>query len=214
MMPGTKRQIGETTGFTLLEMSIAMVVMAVVFLTLGLTSQKATDAIEEKTRAEEVTGRLHRSLDRIIDPLAELERNDLPPLEAGTSEFQYHLPTGYEAGIQWDVDQELALEYDPAELADGIDNDGDGLIDECQIVRTRDPGGANELRVVICKDVAEYLEGEIPNGFDDNGNDLDDERGFVVDVQGDVLTIRLTIERRTEQGLVQRTATSSVRIRN
>ena len=213
-MSARRRRALSCRGYTLLEMTIALVVFATVLMAIGLTSRKTTDAMEEKTSAEIMSRRAHSTIDRIIDPLVELELGALPTLEDGGDTLVYHVPLGWDAGIQWDDYERLALEYDPGELDDGIDNDGDELVDECQLVLTKDYLGAEEKRLVICRNVSEFLEGETPNGLDDNDNDLDDERGFSVDVQGDVLTLRLTLERMGEQGLVQTTATSSVRVRN
>ena len=109
----------------------------------------------------------------------------------------------------------LGFQYDAGEVDDGIDNDGDGLIDEGVFFLERDSGGANQRRIVLAKNVRELLQGEAPNAVDDNGNGLVDEPGFVASIVGDVVTLRLTIEETTpEGGLVTRTADSSVRLRN
>ena len=40
-----------------------------------------------------------------------------------------------------------------------------------------------------------FLEGELPNGVDDNGNGLVDERGLTFTLDGNSVRIRLTMER-------------------
>ena len=88
-------------------------------------------------------------------------------------------------------------------------------MDECQLVLRLDAGTAAQRDVVLCRYVREYLEGEIPNGSDDNGNGLMDERGFSADVADGVWTLRLTVERRDASGrLVTKTHETSVRPRN
>ena len=205
----------NTAGFTLVEATIALTIVSVIFISLSFTSQKATEAIDEGVHNEILVERLHRTLDALIEPLAELDRASLPPLAGGSGRLSYRVPEGYNAGVQWGLPQSIAWELDPGEVNDGLDNDGDGLIDEGQVVRTLDEGTPDELRVVVCKGVAELLEGEDPNGFDDNGNLLVDEPGFCVDVQGTVLTMRLTLESQGPQGrILRKTARTAIRIRN
>jgi len=204
-------------GFTLLEATIAGTIVSVILVALSMTSQKATDAIDEGAHNERLVERLHRTLDQAIEPMSELELGALPPLQGGTGTVTFHLPEGYDTvagNVQWGPDQRIGWELDPGETDDGVDNDGDGLIDEGQVVRTLDPG-PDELRVVICKGVAEFLQGEVPDGDDDNNNGLVDEPGFCIDVQGEILTLRLTLESQGPQGrILRKTAESAIRIRN
>lgn len=66
-----------------------------------------------------------------------------------------------------------------------------------------------------CRGVAPLLEGEIANGLDDNGNGLIDEPGFCVELQGDVLTARFTLQGIDSDGrTTQRTWIRSVECRN
>ena len=109
----------------------------------------------------------------------------------------------------------IALELERVELDNGLDDNGNGLVDERMVVRIEDPGGPDERRKVICHDVSEYLAGEIPNGLDDNGNGLNDERGLSFVVLGDVLTIRLTLEAPgANENMLERTVQTSVRLLN
>jgi hypothetical protein len=63
--------------------------------------------------------------------------------------------------------------------------------------------------------VREALEGEAFNGLDDNGNGLVDERGLAIELDGDVLTVHLSLERRGPDGApIVRTQQTSVRLRN
>jgi len=210
-----KHEHDVRAGFTLLEALIAVTILGIVLASVGFTSQRATDALDENTHMEDLVRRVHRALDQAIEPLQELELAALPPLDDGADAITYHLPTGWAGGVQWGPNTLLALEYDPGELDDDVDNDGDGLVDEGWLVRTLAPGTEDERRVVLCKNVSEYLDGETFNVLDDNGNGLEDERGFSVDVRGDVLTVRLTLESLSPDGrILRRTATSSVRVRN
>jgi hypothetical protein len=109
----------------------------------------------------------------------------------------------------------IGFEYDPGEVDDGVDNNGNGLIDEGQVVLTRGVGTGNAVRSVLVDGVAELLEGEVLNADDDNGNLMDDETGFCLQRIGSVLTIRLTLEDKAEDGTVtRRTMETSIRMRN
>ncbi|MEO0650720.1 MAG: hypothetical protein AAFZ65_08580 [Planctomycetota bacterium] len=118
--------------------------------------------------------------------------------------------------IEWSPQQSLRWERDPAEIDNGLDDDGDGLIDEGLLVWLLDEGGANEQRVVLASSVAELAEGELENGLDDNGNGLVDEAGASFDLTADgLMTFRLTLERAARGGvLVQRTRATRIRLRN
>jgi hypothetical protein len=83
------------------------------------------------------------------------------------------------------------------------------------IVRRENAGTASERTIVLTRWVRELLEGELPNGEDDNGNGLIDEPGLSFDVIGEVWTIRLTLERPDNKGrLVTHTVQTSVKTRN
>jgi hypothetical protein len=75
----------------------------------------------------------------------------------------------------------------------GLDDDGDGLVDEGALVLIRDFGGADEQRVVLLEGIASFLEGEVFNAADDNGNGLQDERGVSFERVGNSLVLRMTV---------------------
>jgi hypothetical protein len=109
----------------------------------------------------------------------------------------------------------IGFEYEPGEVDDGVDNDGDGLVDEGQVVLTRNAGSANATRAVLVKNVAELLQGEDLNGADDNGNGMEDEAGFCLQRDGEVVHIRLTLESVDDTGnVLRRTTETSIRMRN
>ena len=118
-------------------------------------------------------------------------------------------------GPDWSTTTRYEFARDPADPDDGVDNDGDGMIDEGMVVRRVDFGGAGERSETIARGVPELLAGETANGLDDNGNGLVDEPGFVVVFDGSVVTVRLTVVHRQRGGrLLQRTVESSVTPRN
>ena len=80
---------------------------------------------------------------------------------------------------------------------------------------SQNPGAENERRVIWTSLVAPYLEGELPNGIDDNGNGLIDEKGLNFVVDRNAITIRLTLERVLDGGeIVSKTVDTTVTCRN
>ena len=206
-------------GFTLIE--LAMSVCFLVILTAGgaMLAQRSRGAYRATTDESGLETATRRAIDRVARELVSTGDAVLPPMLAddfGSSDFVYQQAIGLTGvDIDWGVPRRLAFEYAAGELDDGVDNDGNGLVDDGMLVLTRDDGGAAEQRIVLCHDVREYQPGEEPNGVDDNGNGVVDELGFNVQRVDDVLVIRLTLEQRdAADGLLTRTLTTSVRIRN
>jgi hypothetical protein len=209
---------GLSAGFTMVEMIISVTLLAVMVIAVGMTSRKATDAFSEGTSVDALNSQAHRSIERLLMGLQSADAGELgprPEIQNGWHRMTYRVATGWDAGItQWGPPMELELELEPGEVDDGIDNDGDGLIDEGMLVWTENEGVPGERRVVICRGVRELLEGELPNSLDDNGNGLIDEPGFCVEV-GSVVTLRLTLDALDPKGRVlTKTVESSVWIRN
>ncbi len=139
-------------------------------------------------------------LDRIADELTGVGRSLIfpdPSSNFGTSILTYQRASGVtNAGlVTWDTPSRLELQLDPAELDNGLDDDGDGLVDERQLVFTRNFGMANAQTIVLCTGIPKLAPGELPNNvIDDNGNGVVDEAGFNIQRTGDLLTLRLTVQ--------------------
>ncbi|MBL8862462.1 MAG: prepilin-type N-terminal cleavage/methylation domain-containing protein [Planctomycetes bacterium] len=185
-------------GFTLVELTVSAAILTLVLGSVGLfqlRSQEHTGSMLVNERAET---QARRALTRIVDELRGVSAAFLvpdPTSVLGTSTLTYQRPadvtnTGV---VVWGPPSRLALELEPGELDNGLDDDGDGLVDERRLVLTLGLGTAAERSVVICTGIAEFAEGEAGNGADDNGNGLVDEPGFSVRRVGDLLTIRLTV---------------------
>ncbi len=203
-------------GLTLVELLISLVFLATLLLAASSVTDEAKDAFQANSANETLVVRAHASLERMLKPLAEAELASLPPLALGGDLLTYRRAVGYAGGAtQWGPTTQVSLQFDSGELDDGVDNDGDGLVDEGEVLWLEDPGQPGERRLVLARGVREYLEGELANGLDDNGNGFTDERGFWLDLEGDVLTLRLTLERLDPHGrLLVRSVESSARIRN
>jgi hypothetical protein len=204
-------------GFTLTEARIATALMVLLMSSAVLAARGGMGAFRATQDASDAETRVRRALDRVAFELLSAGASELQPNpdgDFGTADLQFRKAVGL-AGTAplWGQPLSVAFEYAPGEADDGVDNDGNGLVDDGLLVLTRDPGG-DERRVVLCRGVAELLEGELANGADDNGNGVSDEAGFNVHRVGDVLWIRLSVEEPLETGTLVRTLETSVRLRN
>lgn len=214
-----------SAGFTLIELMIAgafLIVMLGAFhaaVTRGAGTYRATvaPAVLES-----------RAL-RVVNHVGELfavtgtsKMTPAPPTPAGAAvmaskDVTFAENLGYEDGkIVWGPNMRIQLEFEDGELDDGLDNNGNGLVDEGRVVLVQDVGGPDEARRMLIGGVAEVLDGEIPlNGLDDNGNGLVDEGGFAFSLNGTTLTIQLTLEGIDQDGkTISRTVETAVKIRN
>lgn len=207
-------------GLTLLESVIGLAVLAMLFssaLTLGVSGRRA---FQQDLGSSTLEARSRHALERIAAQLTPVVRTTMTPNaqgQLGTSTLSFRVCEGAIGGVvQTSTMTQIRWQQDPADANDGADNDGDGAIDEGEIVLVRDLGGAGQTQVVLANGVAEYLEGEVPNLADDNGNGLRDERGlsFSADADG-TLTIRITLTGVGQDNRqVLRTVETAVHLRN
>lgn len=205
-------------GFTIVELALAMGVLGLALGLAGMITRTGTAAYRSAEAGRQLEQNLHRALDIVITELEATGSDFLDPtpvdgLAYKTIEYQHLLLQGTD--VVPGPTSRLAFEYETGEIDDGLDNNGNGLVDEGVLVLVRNVGLTSQQRVVLCHGVRELLEGEIANGIDDNGNLLDDEPGFFIQIRGRVVTIRLSIEGIGPQGqILVRTAESSARMRN
>ncbi|MEQ1892720.1 MAG: hypothetical protein ABL998_09280 [Planctomycetota bacterium] len=207
----------DRSGYTLVELAVATALFLLLMSSAVVAARGGMDAFKSSQDLSDLETRARRALDRAVFQLvacAASELNPNPTGPSGTENLAFRQVVGL-AGTApvLGVPMSLAFEYGPEEANDGIDNDGNGLVDEGLLVLTRDVGGA-EQRLVLCRGVREYLEGEVGDGDDDNANGLTDERGFNIQRVGDVLFVRLSLEEPVPTGSVVRTLETAVRLRN
>jgi len=214
--PNLARERAPRQGFTLIESLIAVSLLAILFLAVVQTSSRASDAFEEGGTEHTLSTGLHRSLEGIVRAIEFADASLLAsagPL--GSDAVTFQTPASFEGGVVTWSPQSIFAELESGELDDGLDNDGDGLIDERRVVLVQDAGAPDERRVVLVGGVAELAEGELANTVDDNGNGLKDEPGLVFSAQGNVVTVRLTCQRQDEgRRLLTKTAETAVRLHN
>jgi len=211
------RTLASRAGFTVVELVIAVALLVLLFSSAVLAARGGMGAFRATQEASEVEARVRRALDRAAFELLCAAASELlpnPTGDFGTSSLQFARTTGLNGTVRVLADPDrLAFEYESGETDNGLDDDGNGLVDDGVLVLTRDVGGAAQ-RVILCHGVSERLEGEAANGADDNGNDVIDEAGFNVRRVGTVLYLRLSLEAAGENSTIVRTLETSVRLRN
>jgi len=207
-------------GLTLLELAIAAVIVAMMFGAVAITVLRADGAYREAELGAEVERDSERALERVAREFMDAARTSValtPAAPLQSTSVSYRRATGWGGGaLQLSPTRRVRFELDPGEIADRLDNDGDGLVDEGRVVLATDVAGAG-TQAVLVTDVAALTQGEVENGADDNGDGRIDEPGFFAefDAATSTLFLSLTLATRADDGrVVTRAARLSVRIRN
>jgi prepilin-type N-terminal cleavage/methylation domain-containing protein len=208
----------DRSGFSLIEVLITVSLVGTFLGSLLLVINAGSKAARTGMARQSTEGLARRCVDRMASELVSSASGTLSPDPVapwGTSALTFQRIEGYTAGaIDWGTPVRLSLELDVGELDDGVDNNGNGLVDERRLVYTIDPGGAEES-TTWAHGVRELLEGESPNALDDNGNGLKDEAGLSFQRVGGRLLIRLSLQENDGQGnVLVHTVTTTVRLRN
>jgi hypothetical protein len=124
----------------------------------------------------------------------------------GASSISFCRATGWrvtQSAVVWSAPYAVAWVPAAGEVdGDGIDNEGDGLIDDGVIQVTEPDAAGNPHTYTVATGCPKLAQGEgqdvglSANGVDDNGNGLIDECGLSFDLAGSVLTIRISLARR------------------
>lgn len=190
------------SGFTLLELLLTLTVLGLVgFRTYGaLNTMK--ESVEEENVEAEVEEQARGVLRKIAYEVMSSDRETLDPdspAPMGTTRLRYRVSLGVQDGeVVWKAPVELSLEEE-----------------QQQVIWAQNPETLAEQRVVWSNLVSPYLAGEIPDGMDNNGNGLIDERGLSFELDGNAVTIRLTLEKIDANGeSVTKTVETTVTCRN
>ena len=204
-------------GFSLVELAISIVLLALIMGSVGLVGLSNRRAFDQGVASADLDAQLRRTTDRVVQEFMRSGASVLipdPVEDTGASDVTYLKATGVSGGATtWSTPFRIYWDYELGELDDGLDNNGNGLIDEGRVIWVRNVGTSDDT-LVLCHGVREYLEGETANNADDNGNVLEDERGFCLERTEDSLVIRLTLEHIAESGLQTKTIETSVKLRN
>ncbi|MDF1801022.1 MAG: prepilin-type N-terminal cleavage/methylation domain-containing protein [Planctomycetota bacterium] len=207
-------------GFTMVELAVSAVILSMMMGFILMVQTTGQAAADQTGMQDEADSRLTRALERAANELRSVVDatiwENIASLDAGASQVTFQALESLQNGVATTGPvKRLEVELETSEQLDGIDNDGDGLVDEGALYLTQALGEADEMRVLLCRGVRNTFSGETLDLTDENGNGLVDEGGFHVGREGDRLIIRLALEvARSDGSRVERTGEVSVRIRN
>lgn len=196
------RRSSPTVGFTALEMTLAIALLAIITVKAFGALQRATTATGASTSQVVVEDQARRVLQQIGYAVMGANRETLVPDAAAPlsmEDLTFQVNLGIQDGeVVWGDPEQISLD----ELGGAI-------------FWSDTPGAAQQRRIVWTKLVAPFLEGELPNGMDDNGNGLIDEKGLSFVIDRNAVTIRLTLTDAGKDGnTVTRTVQTTVTCRN
>ncbi|MCP3920536.1 MAG: prepilin-type N-terminal cleavage/methylation domain-containing protein [bacterium] len=212
-------QQNRQAGFTLVEMMIASTLLVTVFSSVVMAVRSSTRSFEMSAAQSAIDTKISRTMDRILREVSGAIRDSLDPAPTtalGAASLTFSTGTDYTANaVTWGDTTRIGYELAPGERNNGVDDNSDGLIDEAIVVRTINPGEANEQRIVLARGVSDYFDGELANRADDNGNGLIDERGLSFHLEDSFLEVRVSMQRIGPNGeLIVRSLESTISLRN
>ncbi len=199
MRPGNT--LRSAAGWTLIEIVLASALVLGVIGKAAFMMRSAFGLAGDTTANMHFEDQARRVKDRIALAIMGSDRETLIPMveDVHCKGIRYKFSLGVEEGeVVWSDPEEIRLD------------------DSGREVEWREnPEELEERRVVWTNLVRPLLEGEVPNGVDDNENGLIDEDGLSFVIEGDCVTIRFTLERPERGGrMVLETVETVVTCRN
>lgn len=208
------------SGFTLVELAIVVSIMGMLLGAVSVFHLRCQDSFEQSRAQSRADGAARQAAARILEELSGVSPTMFVPdptsaFGGDTLTFQRPLSVSNVGVVAWSTQTRLALLMDDGENDNGLDDDGDGLIDEGQVIFTRNVGQVDENSTTLVRGVSEYLEGETGNVGDENANGFNDEQGFCMTLQGSLMLLRITLERPVKEGrTVLASVETAVRLKN
>jgi prepilin-type N-terminal cleavage/methylation domain-containing protein len=181
------RPRSRRAGFTLLEALIALTVVGLVLGNIVLVMRSSSEAYDEETSKASLELQLDQTLDRIVLALMAASAESLDP---GAANPAFHDRMEY---MQ-------SLGVNDGELVFGAPERIEFRLQGGEVVWLERPGEPGERAATWSRWVRPFLEGEVPNGIDDNGNGLIDESGLSFVIEGTQVTVMLSLERSDARG--------------
>ena len=173
----------------MLELIIALAILGLLVTNVGLVMKTSSSVTKAGLRIEQLESQADLTMDRIaLAIMASSSEGIVPaPMAPDSADFlRFARNSGVENGeILWGNEEIIELEADSG-----------------QVVWRENMDLPDERRVVWSRWVTDLLEGETANAADDNGNGLEDEAGLAFDMNGRLITIRITLESEDSEGSV------------
>lgn len=193
----------KTSGFTLIEMAVALVLLVVVVGNVYTMLRQSSKSLGSQNAAFDVDQQCRRTMDRIAMAIIGAKESELqvPVAQPG---FTNYLRYKESLGMQNGVMAESALQQIAYTNVDGG-----------EVTWFENPGDPDQKRIIFSHNVPPLLEKELSNGVDDNQNGIVDETGLAFVKNGKSITIYLTIRRTFPNGeTIERQLNETVTCRN
>jgi prepilin-type N-terminal cleavage/methylation domain-containing protein len=203
------------SGFTLMEVMIVITILGGLLGAVAMFQLRSEDSFQATSAQARADSLARQSMARIMEAVSGSSNAVFvpdPTSSLGTDTLTFQQPTAVSnAGVvTWSNQMRFALALDTGEVDNGLDDNGNGLIDERRLVLTLDVNTLTPKSVTLCHGVAEWYPGETGgNAIDDNGNGVVDERGFSVRRVGDLLNVRLAVQVGYSKGRVATATTDT-----
>lgn len=176
-------------GLTLLEVSIALVIFSLLVVNVSMVSRTGSRVAATGVFVTALNDEADMTLDRITLALMSAKSDDLYPQAAAPASSSY---VGYSVS--------LGLENGEIVYAAPERIDWSALGPTGRITWYQNYSAPEERSVVWSSSVPSLRDGEIANGLDDNGNQIQDESGLAFVKDGSLMTVLLTVEREDPDG--------------
>lgn len=180
------RALGSSrAGVTLLEVIIALAIMVTILAGTIRMLRAGSRAFEVTSVNTHVDDQVVETLDKITrrlraSKLATMTPVQSPPFSSNRIDFQRSTDFAGGAAV-WSPTERIVLQNG-------------------QVLWIQDLGLPSQMTTVWAANVPAYLDGELANGKDDNGNGLVDEAGLCFTFDGASLIVRLTLRVRSSTG--------------
>ena len=184
-------------GLTLFETAIGSALFAIGLLAAFQTVGRTTHAYESSSSRVVAEARLIAALERVQEILDSVIGDSLP-LDSGdvlgSSDLIFREMIGADSGVAQEGPlMRLFSRLEPSEVPNGLDDDGDGLVDELELVFVRD-ADAGFPEEILLGGLRPLAAGELPDLIDNDDDGLIDEPGFVIRREADSLRIHLSAQ--------------------
>lgn len=184
MSPRTSR---ARAGLTMLEALIATSVVGLVLGNVAMMMRSSSSAYDGESAKAQVELQLDQTLDRIVLALMGASTDSLDP---NSSNPAFHDRLEFQQ----------SLGFNNGELMFGAPERIELVLAAGEVIWKEKPDEPDERSVTWSRWVARFLEGEVQNGIDDNGNGLIDESGLTFVIEASQVTVHLTMERVDNDG--------------
>ena len=172
----------------MIEVCISMVILALILMNVHMVMRASTNAYKAGVVISSLESQADQTMHRIAMAVMSSSSQEITPSTEAplfTPRIDYTINLGMEDGeLIWSDPERIELQQ-----ATG------------QIVWSQNPEDPEVRSVVWSNWASGFLEGEIPNGEDDNNNEITDEEGLSFTKEGDMVTILLTLERTDGEGV-------------